>query len=93
MGHVFGQVATIQDTSKHLGVQSLHPAAQNGRVICDRFNRNDLSSHRFHRFLRSTSGVDGHTEALELLDDGLQAFFVKDGNEGGLNAAWCVHFK
>ena len=80
VGHVFGQVAAVQDPSKHLGVQGLHPTTQNGRVIRDRFNRNDLSSHRLHRFLRSTGGVDGHAEALELLDDGLQTFFVKDGN-------------
>ena len=35
----------------------------------------------------STGGVDHDTEALQLSINGFESFFVKDGNQGRLNAA------
>ena len=74
-------IPTVENASKHFGVERFHPASKNGRVRRDVFHRDHLCPHVFDDLLRASSGIDGHTQALEFSHDGFEALFVKDGNE------------
>ena len=92
MGHlglVFGQLATAQDAAKHLGMECLDAAAQDGGVGRDVLYLGAGVAQRLDKGLCAAGREELHTILMQFGQDFLQAVFVEDRNQGGLDRLSC----
>jgi len=76
---------TRQDATEHFWVKRLDPSPENRRVLRQVLYRRDLRAQFLQIRLRSARGIEPDPMLLQAPDNGLQAFFGEDRDEGSFN--------
>jgi hypothetical protein len=84
-------ILPVQNTTEDLGVKGLYSPSQYGGIICDRFNGDHIHSHVPDKGLGTPGRVELYSEFVQFLDNGFEAFFMKNRDQCRSDRFMVIH--
>src|SRR5690606_17228668 len=84
-------VLTVEDTPEELWVEGLDPAPQDGGIARDLLHGDNLDPQDADKDFGAPCRIEGHPQLVKFFYQGLQALFVKYGNQCGCGFFGSLH--